>query len=185
MWNRKKVAWAPISMWMGVVLLGCACPAFAERPKTTETPAECSSFTEAKKHLGQKSCIRGEVLRVEHSSEGMSYLNFCEDFRTCPFTVVIFAEDLHHVGGVETLVGRTIEIRGKVRDYDGRAEIVLQDAKQLGGEIRRLPPVPKEFDVEQQGKFSPGTSHASKPSTARPKKAKLQTTVDVEDGFDQ
>src|SRR5258706_15562893 len=75
--------------------------ALAERPKATEPTGECSSFAEAKKHTGQKSCIRGQVLRVEHSPEGMSYLNFCQDSRACPFSVVVFAEDLHHVGALE------------------------------------------------------------------------------------
>jgi hypothetical protein len=76
-------------------------PVLAERPKATESMEECSSFAEAKKHIGQKSCIRGQVLRVEHSPEGMSYLNFCEDSRACPFSVVVFAEDLHHVGALD------------------------------------------------------------------------------------
>jgi|SRR5450432_588258 len=142
-------------------------------------------FTEAKKHIGQKSCIRGQVLRVEHNAEGMTYLNFCEDSCACPFNVVIFADDQHHVGSLQSQVGSTIEIHGKVRDYDGHAEIVLQDSAQLGGGFKHLPPAPKEFDVEQQGKFSPGTFHAPKNQKATRKKAKLPTTIDVEDGFDE
>jgi hypothetical protein len=157
----------------------------AENPKPTEPPGECSPFTEAKKHIGQKSCIRGQVLGVEHNAEGTTYLNFCDDHRACPFSVVVFAEDLHHVGALQNLVGHTIEIQGKVRDYDSHAEIVLQDSAQLGGEFKHLPPVPKEFDVEQQGKFSPGTFHAPKTRKATRKKAKLPTTIDVEDGFDE
>jgi len=172
-------------IFLVAIFLVLVFPALAERPKTTESTGECSSFAEAKKRIGQKSCIRGQVLRVEHSPEGMSYLNFCEDSRACPFSVVVFAEDLHHVGALETLVGRTIEIRGKVRDYDGRAEIVLKDSGQLGEELKRLPPVPKEFDVEQQGRFSVGTFHATKSPKPSHKKAKLPTTIDVEDGFDE
>ncbi len=104
------------TIFLAMLWLLFASTALAERPKTPESTGECSSFAEAKKRIGQKSCIRGQVLRVEHSPEGMSYLNFCEDSRVCPFSVVVFAEDLHHVGALETLVGRTIEIRGKVRD---------------------------------------------------------------------
>jgi hypothetical protein len=181
--NRTRISWALALVTTILLALSLAAP--AERPKPTELTAECSPFTDAKKHIGQKSCIRGQVLRVEHSAECISYLNFCEDYRACPFTVVVFAEDQHHVGALETLVGRTIEINGKVRDYACHAEIVLQDSAQLGGEFKRLPPVPKEFDVEQQGKFSAGTFHAPKNRKPSRKKAKLPTTINVEDGFDE
>jgi len=172
-------------IFLVTIFLMSVFPALAERAKTMEATGECSSFADAKKHIGQKSCIRGEVLRIEHNTEGMTYLNFCEDSRACPFSVVVFAEDQHHVGALETLVGSTIEIRGKVRDYDGHAEIVLKDSGQLGRELKRLPPVPKEFDVEQEGRFSAGTFHAPKNRKATRKKAKLPTTIDVEDGFDE
>ena len=170
--ESRRVAWALI--WVGTIIL--ALPTLAERPEPAETPEVCSPFMEARKHVGQKSCIRGQVVRVEHSSEGMSFLNFCDDSRSCPFTVVVFAEDLHHVGSLEPLVGRTIEISGKVKDYDGQPEIVLQDSRQLGGEFRKLPPVPKEFDVVQRGRFSAGTFHAPKNRKASHKKAKLPTS---------
>ena len=123
-------------------------------------------------------------MRVEHSGEGLTFLNFCDDSHNCPFTVVVFAEDQHHVGSLEPLVGRTVEIRGKVRDYDGQAEIVLQDVGQFGGGFKKLPPVPKEFDVEPRGRFSAGTFHAAKSRKASRKKAKLPTTLDVEDGYE-
>jgi len=165
--------------------MALAFPALAERPKPAETTDTCASFTDARKLIGKKQCVRGKVFRVEHSSEGASFLNFCEDFRACPFTVVVFAEDLHHVGDLNSLMGRTIEISGKVRDYDGQAEIVLQDAEQLGGELKKLPPAPKEFDVEERGRFSPGKFHATKVRRETTKKAKLPSTLDVEAGAEE
>jgi hypothetical protein len=168
-----------------VLELALIVPAFAERrPVVTETPV-CSSFIEAKKQIGKKQCVSGKVLNVSQSPGGMTFLDFCEDYLACPFTVVVFPEDLHHVGDLKQLVGKTVEVIGKVKDYDGRAEIVLQDSEQLGGEVKKLPRVPKEFDVEQRGKFSPGTFHAPKNRKASHKKAKLPTTIDVEEGGDQ
>ena len=172
--NRTAISCAPALVT--TILLVLSFPAAAERPKPTEPTGECSPFTEAKKHIGQKSCVRGQVLRVEHNAEGMTYLNFCEDSRACPFNVVVFAEDLHHVGALETLVGRTIEINGKVRDYDGHAEIVLQDSGQLGGGFKRLPPVPKDSTLNNRAGFQParstpqrtGNPATRKPSSPRP-----------------
>lgn len=166
-----------------LIALAAFLPTLAAAQNSAPSPA-CSSFAEAKKLIGTRHCITGKVVRVEHAPDDMTYLDFCEDYRTCPFAVVVFAEDFHHVGSLEPLVGRTVEITGKVKDRDGRAEIVLQDLRQLGGGIRKLPPVPLEFDVEKRGKFSPGTFHATKSRKATRKKATLPSTLDVEGGFE-
>ena len=168
-----------------LIWIALAGDALAERPKPAEPALACSSFTEARKLVGTKQCIRGRVVRVSPAGEGRTFLDFCEDSRACAFTVVVFDEDRHHVGTVESLVGSTIEIRGKIRDHEGRAEIVLEDAAQLGEAAKRLPPTPKEFDVEEQGKFSPGTFHATKGRKASRKKAKLPSTLDVEEGANE
>ncbi len=106
---------------------------------------------------------------MESGSRGVHYLDFCEDYGSCSFSVVVFASDLKRIGDVDRLAGKTIEIRGEVKEYDGRAEIVLDDARQMGGEARRLPPFPKNFDVEQRGHFNAGQSHASKRRTTKKK----------------
>jgi hypothetical protein len=98
------------------------------------------------------------------------YLDFCEDYGSCSFSVIVFASDLKRIGDVSQLAGKTVEIRGEVKEYDGRAEIVLENARQLGGEAARLAPLMKNFDVEQRGHFSAGQSHSAKRQTTRKKK---------------
>jgi len=56
--------------------------------------------------------------------------------------------------------GREIEIRGELKEYDGRTEIILENASQLGGQAARISPLPKSFDVEQRGHFSAGKFRA-------------------------
>jgi len=68
------------------------------------------------------------------------------------------------------LTGKVVEIRGEVKEYDDRAEIILESRKQLGGEAPSLPAMPKNFDVEQRGNFSPGQFRAPHNRTARKKK---------------
>lgn len=172
---------------LGGLLVGLALlyPAWGGRRKVAEAPASCITVTEAKSHVGKKQCVSGKVIQVSQSPEGMTFLDFCEDTLACPFTVVVFPEDLRYVGALSQLVGKTLEIHGKIKDYEGRAEIVLEDRDQLGGEVKRLPLAPQEFDVERQGKFSPGTFHAPKNRKASHKKAKLPTTLDVEEGADE
>jgi hypothetical protein len=118
--------------------------------------ADCIPFTDAKNHIGEIRCVSGKVTRVERGDRGAHYLDFCEDYRLCPFTVVVFAGDLKDVGDVQQLQGRVIEVHGPVKEYDGRAEIVLRQARQLRGEMTKIPAMPKGYDVERQGRYSAG-----------------------------
>jgi hypothetical protein len=140
--------------------------------------AACIPFAEAQKHIGETQCISGKVVRVETGSRGVHYLDFCEDYQSCPFSVVVFSSDLKNLGDVGQLAGKTIEIRGEVKEYDGRAEIILQKAMQLEGGAVRLSPLPKSFDVEERGHFSAGQAHAAKrPATKKKQSATLPIEV--------
>ena len=49
-----------------------------------------------------------------------------------------------------------IEIHGQVKEYDGRAEIILEEYRQLSGAGARIPPLPKNYDVEKKGPLQRG-----------------------------
>ena len=132
--------------------------------------AGCLPVDQARNHLGETRCVTGKVVRVEAGSGGVHYLDFCEDFRLCPFSVVVFAHDTKNIGDVSQLTGKVIEIRGEIKEYDDRAEIILENGKQLGGEAAHLVPRPKSFDVEQRGHFSAGTFRAKRSRSTRKKK---------------
>jgi hypothetical protein len=124
---------------------------------TSPAWSDCLPFTEAGKHVGEVKCVAGTVIRVKQGARGVHFLDFCDDFRLCPFTVVIFPSDLKSVGDVRQLQGRMVEIHGQVKEYDGRAEIILEEYRQLGGPGARIPPLPKNYDVEKKGRYSAGT----------------------------
>jgi len=140
--------------------------------------SECLPFTEAIHHIGEIHCVSGKVLNVKAGSGGVHYLDFCEDYRLCSFTVVIFRRDLKSIGDVRQLAGRTIEIHGPVKGYDGRAQIVLEEARQLSGDSARIPPMPKSYDVEKKGHYSAGS--ISRPKTRTTYKKKVPATLPVE-----
>ncbi|MBI3474128.1 MAG: hypothetical protein HY010_00210 [Acidobacteria bacterium] len=146
--------------------------------------ADCVPFSDAHRHIGKTQCVSGKIYNIKEGSKGVTFLDFCENFETCPFTVVIFADDLKHVGDVRQLKGRTIEINGTVQDYDGRAEIILRHPRQLGKDAALVPPLPKDYDVERRGKYSPGKFRAPKQKPANPR-AKRGTAVDIEDTSNQ
>ena len=124
--------------------------------------ADCIPIHEASQHVGETKCVTGKVLRVKVGSKNVHFLDFCEDQMACPFTVVIFSNDLKDVGDVRHLAGRTIEIRGAVKVYDGRPEIILSRISQITGGAAMIPPLPKNYDVENRGHFSAGRLHPSK-----------------------
>ena len=142
--------------------------------------AECMPFKEASKHVGASSCVTGKVVKITNSDQGTTFLNFCEDYRTCPFQVVIFRGDLPHVGDVRHLAGKTIEIQGKIEAYDGHTEIILKRPRQLHGDAAKIPPLPKGFDVEKKGRYNAG--RMSHPKTSHPKNSRCQSKpVQMED----
>jgi hypothetical protein len=131
--------------------------------------SECIAIGDAGKHIGETRCVSGRVLKVKVGEKGVHFLDFCEDQMACPFTVVVFSHDLKDVGDVRRLAGHIIEIKGAVKLYDGRAEIILNRASQISGGAAMLPPIPKNYDVENRGHYSAGHLHPSKkPARAKP-----------------
>jgi hypothetical protein len=151
-----------------------------------EARADCLPFDEARKHLGENKCITGRVVRVKQGDKGVHYLDFCDDFRLCPFMVVIFPCDLKSVGDVRQLAGRVVEIHGQVKEYDGRAEIILQEYHQISGSGVKIPPLPKDYDVAKKGKYSAGTfSHPKAAKQASTKRQTAKMPVDVPEDPEQ
>jgi hypothetical protein len=125
---------------------------------------ECIPIQRAAQHIGDSACVAGRVFQVNQGPSGTIFLNFCADYRTCPFTVVVFPRDLRHVGDVRQLAGKEIQIQGEIKAYDGRPEIVLSEARQLRGALRKLPPLPKDYDVERRSRYRAGKwQHPSSP----------------------
>jgi hypothetical protein len=144
---------------------------------------ECIPFDQAADHVGKTACVTGKVLKVAESQSGSLFLDFCEDYRKCPFTVIVFRSDLRDVGDVRTLEGQTIEIHGKIKKYRGRAEILLNDIAQLKGGAVKLPPIPKSYDADRRGGFSAGKFNAPRskhPTRKRPTSTLPDDDIDAE-----
>ena len=107
----------------------------ANRDKSTNSfhvpQGGCLSIRDAGLHTGENTCVEGRVLRVFTSRTGSTFLDFCQDYRNCSFGSVIFATDRSRFGNLGSLEGRTVEILGEITTYNGRAEIVIRDPKQI------------------------------------------------------
>jgi hypothetical protein len=77
------------------------------------------------------------------------------------------------------------EVHGPVKEYGGRAEIILQEYRQLGGAGVRIPPLPKNYDVEKKGRYSAGTfSHPKAAKKASKKRQPAKLPVDMPEDSD-
>jgi hypothetical protein len=129
-----------------IVLVACTLSAFvayrsglrravaSKAPAAASSPGEtggCVAFMEASSLLEKSGCVTGRVLRVYTSRGRNTFLDFCTDYRTCPFTSVIFASDGSKFGDLSALTGRQVEIHGLVESYEGRAEIIVRQPQQI------------------------------------------------------
>jgi len=72
-----------------------------------------------------------------------------------------------------------------VKEYDGRAEIILEEYRQLGGSNVKIPPLPKNYDVEKKGKYSAGIlSHPKAGKAASKKRQTAKLPIEVPEDSD-
>jgi DNA/RNA endonuclease YhcR with UshA esterase domain len=138
--------------------------------------AKCLSVAQAADKVGSETCVAGKVLSVSPLPAGHFILNFCENQKTCGFSVVVFRSDVRDVGDVRQLEGKDIEIHGLIKEYGSRAEIILKDIHQLRGESARIQPLPKAYDVSRHGNYSAGSFYGTKtPKQGKGAKSKKQS----------
>jgi hypothetical protein len=80
---------------------------------------------------------------------------------------VIFRRDLKDIGDVRALQGKEVDIEGKIRLYEGHPEVIVHDSRQLKGQGANLAPIPKNYEVTNRGKFSPGQRPMNKNKTPK------------------
>ncbi len=108
-------------------------PTPQQPPKSAEPlqrPAKRIPYTEAPNHVGEYACVVGKVDHVRTPKE-TTFLNFCPDYKTCPFGAVIFGSAAFKFPNPNQYEGRTVEITGLIRSYQGRPEIILNDPSQI------------------------------------------------------
>jgi DNA/RNA endonuclease YhcR with UshA esterase domain len=117
-----------------VLLVSFACVMAAETPAGKSDKPTCVSIEKARDFVGQEVCVVGKVYRVGFSNSGTALITFCEEYRNCPFSSVVFSRDVEKVGNLQMFEGRELEVTGRVRDFHGEAEIVVKSRKQFSGE---------------------------------------------------
>ncbi len=88
-------------------------------------------YTEAPRHIGQVASVRGMLIDAYTSKSGTVFLDFCKDYKTCPFAGVIFADDVKRFGDPSHYEGTVITLSGEISLYKNKAEIILSTPSQI------------------------------------------------------
>lgn len=100
-------------------------------PPKTVSSRSVINFLEAPDHIGEHVVISGLVDNVFISNKGTNFLNFCQNYKTCQFSAVIFNSDVYKFSNVRAYEGRIVEISGTITTYQGRAQIIIKDPSQI------------------------------------------------------
>ena len=88
------------------------------------------SAAEAKDHYNESLVVTGRVAQVTFRPT-IAYLNLDKAYPDTPFAIAIFSAATNQFGDLSRLKGKAVEVQGKVVEYRGRAEIVIDNTNQL------------------------------------------------------
>ena len=89
------------------------------------------SYTQAKDHIGEYAIVSGRVVNVFTTRTGTTFLDIGADYPDNPFTAVIFKSDAKNFKDVNIYENKTVEVKGKIKEYQGKPEIILKDSSEI------------------------------------------------------
>lgn len=99
----------------------------------------------AGKHVNKDVCMMAHVYDVIQLSDGTRFLDLCSPLTSdveCRFTVVSLKSDRNDVGDLEHYRGLDIQLRGTIRPFNTRTEMVLSRERQFHGGSEKFRPNP-------------------------------------------
>jgi hypothetical protein len=98
------------------------------RKNTTQTVNIKSS--EAASKIGSSAVVTGYVADVT-VREKVAYLNFDGKYPKNTFTAVVFADKFDYFGDLMIYKNKTVEVKGKIGQYSGKPQIILNNKSQI------------------------------------------------------
>ncbi len=85
----------------------------------------------AKNYIGKYETVIGTDSQVYHSRGGTCFLDIDGDYPDNTFTAVIFKSDVKKFKDIDEYEGKEIEVKGKIKEYKGKPEIILKSKSQI------------------------------------------------------
>jgi DNA/RNA endonuclease YhcR with UshA esterase domain len=97
-------------------------PAFAETIAPSDT----------QKYVGKSVTVEGTVSEVHHAASGkVTFIDMGGRYPDNAFAGVLFSDDAGKFPDIDSLDGKTVDITGMIKLYQGRTEIILNDPTQI------------------------------------------------------
>lgn len=97
---------------------------------TLPTAAATISPADASKHIGETVTVEG-LASVYQARSGVTFVDLGGAGRNAAFTGVIFRDKAGAFPNVTSYSGKTVNVTGPVKLYNGKPEITLERADQL------------------------------------------------------
>lgn len=99
-------------------------------PKTSASALLKIGTADAANHYDQVMIVTGKVAQVTIRPT-VIFLNLDQPFPNSPFTVAIFPGPTRFIANPKGLTGKAVEVKGKIKNYRDKPEIMLDSTNQL------------------------------------------------------
>ena len=109
----------------------CLAGALTTRAEDTNTsPVLTIGTAQVHAYVNKRVTVTGVVAQVSIRSN-ITFLNFDKPYPNNPFAAIIRARSTNEFENVSSLKGRTVSVKGEVKEYKGRPEMELIGKYQL------------------------------------------------------
>jgi hypothetical protein len=104
--------------------------AVASRADDTNAVSATVGTAQAAKWIGKQVVVTGVVAQVSFRP-GLVFLNFDKAYPSNAFTAIIRNRNTNGFENLPTLRGKTVSVKGQIKDYNGKPELELTGKSQL------------------------------------------------------
>jgi len=97
---------------------------------TNSEPAKKIGAAEAAQHYNETLIVTGKIVQVS-VKPSVVILNLDKPSPDSPFSAVVFPRATNRFGDLSKLQGKQVEIKGMVKQYHNKPEIILENTNQL------------------------------------------------------
>lgn len=113
-----------------VTLALCLAAASQGRAGDTNSPALTIGGAQAAANIGKQVTVTGVVAQVS-SRPSLTFLNFDKAYPNSTFTAIVRSSQTNEFENLRALKGKSVAVKGKIIDYNGKPEMELTNKSQL------------------------------------------------------
>ena len=89
------------------------------------------NYMDAANYIGKNATVSGIPLKIYSSTSGTVFFDYCVNYKSCPFSVVVFADDAKKFANINQYTDQPITVTGLLKSYNGHGEIVVSSLSQI------------------------------------------------------